>query len=97
MEAKSPLYKADAVTKPLLIMHGVNDPRVKLEQSELMVAALRKAGKEVDFVTFDGDGHGNQRWPNNLTLYRKTEDFLAGCIGGRSSGFDFYQLGSWAF
>lgn len=97
MEAKSPLYKADAVTKPLLIMHGVNDPRVKLEQSELMVAALRKAGKEVDFVTFDGDGHGNQRWPNNLTMYRKTEDFLAGCIGGRSSGFDFYQLGSWAF
>jgi dipeptidyl aminopeptidase/acylaminoacyl peptidase len=97
MDSKSPLYKADAVTKPLLIMHGVNDPRVKLEQSELMVAALKKAGKQVDFVTFSGDGHGNQRWPNNLTMYRKTEDFLANCLGGRSSGFDFYQLGSWAF
>lgn len=97
MDAKSPLYKAHYVTKPVLILHGVNDPRVKLEQSELMVAALRKAGKKVDYVTFKGDGHGNQKWSNRLTQYRKLEDFFAGCLGGRSSGFDFYQLGSWAF
>jgi dipeptidyl aminopeptidase/acylaminoacyl peptidase len=97
MDAKSPLFKADQATKPILIMHGVNDPRVKLEQSELMVAALRKAGKQVDYVTFKGDGHGNQKWNNNLTMYRKTEDFLAKCLGGRSSGFDYYELGAWAF
>ena len=97
MDARSPLFKAERATNPILIMHGVNDPRVKLEQSELMVAALRKAGKQVDFVTFKGDGHGNQKWSNNLTLLRKTEDFLAACLGGRSSGFDYYQLGAWAF
>ena len=97
MDAKSPLYRAAQVQKPILIMHGVNDPRVKLEQSEWMVAALRKAGKTVDYVTFTGDGHGNQKWSNNLTMYRKTEDFLARCLGGRTSGFDYYQLGAWAF
>ena len=97
MDAKSPPYRAEHAQKPILIMHGVNDPRVKLEQSEWMVAALRKAGKQVDYVTFTGDGHGNQRWPNNLTMYRKTEDFLAQCLGGRTSGFDYYQLGAWAF
>ncbi|MBV7543242.1 S9 family peptidase [Acidovorax sp. sic0104] len=97
MDAKSPLYHAEHAQKPILIMHGVNDPRVKLEQSEWMVAALRKAGKEVDYVTFTGDGHGNQKWSNNLTMYRKTEDFLAQCLGGRTSGFDYYQLGAWAF
>ncbi len=97
MDAKSPLYRAEHAQKPILIMHGVNDVRVKLEQSEWMVAALRKVGKQVDYVTFKGDGHGNQRWPNNLTMYRKTEDFLAQCLGGRSSGFDYYQLGAWAF
>lgn len=97
MDAKSPLYRAEHAQKPILIMHGVNDPRVKLEQSEWMVAALRKAGKEVEYVTFKGDGHGNQKWSNNLTMYRKTEDFLAKCLGGRTSGFDYYQLGSWAF
>lgn len=97
MNAKSPLYRAEHAQKPILIMHGVNDPRVKLEQSEWMVAALRKAGKEVEYVTFTGDGHGNQKWSNNLAMYRKTEDFLAKCLGGRTSGFDYYQLGAWAF
>jgi dipeptidyl aminopeptidase/acylaminoacyl peptidase len=97
MDARSPLFKVGPQTRPLLVMHGVNDVRVKLEQSELIVQALRKAGRPVEYVTFPGDGHGNQRWPNNLTMYRKTEDFLAQCLGGRSSGFDYYQLGAWAF
>jgi dipeptidyl aminopeptidase/acylaminoacyl peptidase len=97
MDAKSPLFHAAKATKPILIMHGVNDPRVKLEQSELMVTALKKAGKQVDFVTFQGDGHGNFKWSNNLTMFRKTEDFLASCLGGRSNGFDYYELVSWAF
>jgi dipeptidyl aminopeptidase/acylaminoacyl peptidase len=97
MDAKSPLFKADQVNKPLLVLHGVNDPRVKFEQSTLMVEALRKAGKKVEFVEFKGDGHGNQKWSNNLKLYRETEDFLAACLGGRSSGFDYFELASWAF
>jgi dipeptidyl aminopeptidase/acylaminoacyl peptidase len=97
MDAKSPLLHAAKATKPILILHGVNDPRVKLEQSELMVAALKKEGKQVDFVTVKGDGHGNFKWNNNMTLFRNTEDFLAKCLGGRSSGFDYYQLGAWAF
>ncbi len=97
MDAKSPINHVGKVRSPLLIMHGVNDPRVKFDQSERMVAALRGAGKQVGFVSFQDDGHGNQKWSNNLTMYRKTEDFLASCLGGRSSGFDYYQLGSWAF
>ena len=97
MDAKSPVFHAAKATKPILILHGVNDPRVKLEQSELMLAALQKAGKQVDYVTFKGDGHGNFKWNNNMTLFRKTEDFLAKCLGGRSSGFDYYQLGAWIF
>jgi len=97
MDAKSPVFRAAQAQKPILVMHGVNDPRVKLEQSERMVAALRQAGKEVEYLTFTGDGHGNQKWSNNLAMYRKTEDFLAKCLGGRTSGFDYYQLGAWAF
>jgi dipeptidyl aminopeptidase/acylaminoacyl peptidase len=97
LDSKSPLYMAASATKPILIMHGVNDTRVKIDQSDRMVEALRKAGKEVRYVTFKGDGHGNQKWTNNLTMYRESEDFLAKCLGGRSSGFDYYQLGAWAF
>jgi len=97
MDAKSPLFKGNNVNKPLLVLHGVNDPRVKFEQSTLMVKALRKAGKNVEFVVFNGDGHGNQKWSNNLKLYRKTEEFLSECLGGRNAGFDYFELASWAF
>ncbi len=96
MDAMSPIYKVENITNPILIMHGINDPRVKLSQADEMVLALRKAHKRVEYVTFSGDGHGNRRWSNRLTMYRKTEDFLADCLGGRSSGFDWYQLMTWA-
>jgi dipeptidyl aminopeptidase/acylaminoacyl peptidase len=96
LNERSPLYKAAALKSPVLIVHSVNDARVKLEQAELMVNALVKAGKSVEFVRLAGDGHTGLRWSNNLTLYRKTEDFLSRCLGGSSRGFDLYQLGSWA-
>jgi dipeptidyl aminopeptidase/acylaminoacyl peptidase len=86
MDAKSPLYKAHQATKPILIMHGENDVRVKLEQSELMVDALRKAGKDVRYIVLKGEGHANQRSASNLIVYRETEGFLASCLGGRASG-----------
>jgi len=97
MKQKSPLYHADKAINPLLILHGANDPRVHQDQSDRMVEALEAAGKPVEYVVIGGEGHGFGHWKNQLTFYRKTEDFLADCLGGRSSGFDYYQLGSWAF
>jgi dipeptidyl aminopeptidase/acylaminoacyl peptidase len=97
MQAKSPLYRADQVQGPMLLVHGARDVRVKLDQSQRMAAALKQAGKPVELLVYPQAGHGLHRWPDNLSFYRKTEDFLARCLGGRSSGFDFYQMGSWAF
>jgi hypothetical protein len=37
------------------------------------------------------------RWKNLLTLYKKVEEFLANHLGGRSAGFDYYQLGMLIF
>lgn len=96
MDAKSPLFRAADVQGPLLILHGARDPRVKLDQATRMVDALRALGKPVEFQIFKNAGHGLQRWSDKLVYFRKTEDFLAKCLGGRSSGFDAYQLGSWA-
>jgi len=97
MQEKSPVNFAEQVQGPLLIIHGVNDPRVVLEHSDRMVSELRKYGKEVDYLVIDDEGHGFQHWKHQMTQYRKTEDFLAKCLGGRSGGLDYYQLGSWAF
>lgn len=95
LKAISPLYRADAIKAPLLVVQGANDVRVIKEHSDELVAALQRQGKPVDYLLFADEGHGVRRWQNKITMYRKIEDFLAGCLGGRSSGFDFYQLGTW--
>jgi dipeptidyl aminopeptidase/acylaminoacyl peptidase len=97
MDAKSPLNYTHQMQSPLLVYHGENDPRVKLDQSDRMVASLKEAGKDVEYVVIEDEGHGFGHWKNQLDYYRDAEDFLAKCIGGRSSGFDYYQLGSWMF
>jgi dipeptidyl aminopeptidase/acylaminoacyl peptidase len=97
MRDQSPLYKADQVRGPVLILQGARDARVHLDQSTRMVEALQKADKPVDFVLFPEAGHGLYRWIDRLTYYRKTEDFLAHCLGGRSNGYDFFELGSLLF
>lgn len=97
MQAKSPLNFADKVRGPILLLHGANDPRVKLDQSERMAAALRHAGKAVDLHVFPNAGHGPDHWTDKLTYFRKTENFLAQCLGGRSYGFDYFELGKILF
>ena len=83
MEAKSPLFGADRVQRPLLIVHGANDPNVKLQESDQMVEALRRAGKEVEYLVFADEGHGGFDWRNNVKLFEAVERFLARHLGGR--------------
>ncbi len=47
----------------------------------------------MDYVLFPGEGHGFGRWQSRLIFYRKVEEFLAEHLGGRSAGFDVFQLG----
>ena len=93
MEAKSPLFRVAQIKRPLLIAQGANDVRVKQQESDQIVSALRKAGKEVEYILFPDEGHGFSNWKNRLVFNRKMEDFLAKHLGGRSAGFDYYELG----
>lgn len=97
LKQRSPYYHVDAIKRPVMIVYGANDARVQRAQSEKMIAALEAAQKDVQSVMLKGEGHLITRWPSNLKMYRRIEDFLAGCLGGRSSGFDYYELGAWAF
>lgn len=83
LEAKSPLLRADRVQRPLLIVHGANDPNVKRQESDQMVEALRRAGKNVEYLVFPGEGHGDFGGQNNAKLAAAIERFLAVHLGGR--------------
>jgi len=58
---------------PFLIVHGDKDPLVPHHQSELLEAALKKAGVPVTFYTVKGGGHGGFKDPN---VPRLTKEFL---------------------
>jgi dipeptidyl aminopeptidase/acylaminoacyl peptidase len=50
-----------------------------------MVAALRQAGKDVQFVVLGDEGHRRDygNWRNAIRHYAEMERFLAACLGGR--------------
>jgi dipeptidyl aminopeptidase/acylaminoacyl peptidase len=84
LRAASPLYKADQITKPLLIAQGANDPRVKQSESDQIVAAMQGAGIPVTYVLYPDEGHGFARPENNIAFYAIAENFLSACLGGRA-------------
>lgn len=84
LDSISPLTYADRVTKPLLIGHGANDPRVKRSQSDQFVAALQANSTPVTYVIFPDEGHGFALPANRLAFYAITEQFLAAHLGGRA-------------
>ena len=55
---RSPLTYASNVETPVLLMHGEDDVRCPIEQSEQYFVALKRLGKEVEFVRFPGCSHG---------------------------------------
>ena len=81
---RSPLSKVNAITRPLLIGQGKNDPRVKVAESDQIVAAMRKNGKPVEYVVYPDEGHGFARPENRLHFFAITEQFLAKHLGGRA-------------
>lgn len=76
LESRSPLFKADQITKPLLIAQGANDPRVKQAESDQIVAAMKKNHKPVEYMLFSDEGHGFARPENRLKFYAEMERFL---------------------
>lgn len=76
LKSVSPALHADKIKTPLLIAQGANDPRVKKQESDQMVAALKERGIEVEYIVKDNEGHGFQNEENMFDFYRAMEAFL---------------------
>lgn len=84
LQSISPLYKAQNITRPLLIGQGANDPRVKQSESDQIVEAMQRHKVPVTYVLFPDEGHGFHRPENNIAFNAIAENFLAECLGGRA-------------
>lgn len=80
---RSPLTHVGAIEKPLLIMQGANDPRVKQAESDQIVAAMKAKNLPVTYVLYADEGHGFARPQNRTSAYAISEGFLSKCLGGR--------------
>ncbi|CAN7632623.1 S9 family peptidase [Phenylobacterium sp. LjRoot225] len=94
LKAASPLFKAEAIARPLLIGQGANDPRVNVRESQQIVDAMRAKGLPVTYILFPDEGHGFARPENNIAFNAAAENFLQACLGGRAEPFGSAFAGS---
>jgi len=78
----SPLFHADKITKPLLVLQGANDPRVIKPESDDIVSAIKKKNGVVDYVVFDNEGHGFTKKENEIKGDQAILTFLDNYLKG---------------
>ncbi|TVP88958.1 MAG: S9 family peptidase, partial [Thioalkalivibrio sp.] len=83
LKAQSPLFSANRIRAPLMVVHGANDPRVVQAESDQIVRVLREAGHDVKYYLAPDEGHGLVDETNRLAVMAALEDFLANHLGGR--------------
>ena len=76
LKAVSPLFHADKIVKPLIVLQGANDPRVIKPESDEIVDNIKKRNGVVEYVLFDNEGHGFTKKANEIRAYKAILDFL---------------------
>ena len=61
---RSPINHVDRLSAPVIFFQGAEDRVVPPNQTELMVAALKKRGVSVGYFLFDGEQHGFRKAEN---------------------------------
>jgi dipeptidyl aminopeptidase/acylaminoacyl peptidase len=85
LEEISPINKVDRIRAPLLVIHGANDPRVPIGETEQMVARLRALGRTVEFLRLEDEGHQIAKLHNKLVAYPMAADFLRRHLMGEAA------------
>lgn len=77
IRAISPMYQVQNIKVPVLLMHGIEDTVVPIKQSRDMATAMRRAGKNVQFIEFEKEDHWLSRAETRERHLVEIEKFLA--------------------
>ncbi len=83
-EAISPLHSAAQIKVPVFVAHGKSDAVASVEQSERLVAELKKNGVPHETYFQRGEGHGMADLEHRIKLYTQIEAFLAKNLAPRA-------------
>ncbi|MEB3829622.1 S9 family peptidase [Phormidium sp. CCY1219] len=83
LQRQSPLFSAEEIEAPLMVIQGANDPRVKKAESDQIVVALRELDRDVKYLVAPNEGHGFRRENNRLAVAAAVERFLGRYLEGR--------------
>jgi dipeptidyl aminopeptidase/acylaminoacyl peptidase len=72
----SPLFHADNIVKPMLVVQGANDPRVLQVESDELVEAVRANEVPVEYIVFPDEGHGFTKKSNRIAASEAYVRFL---------------------
>ncbi|OBI81003.1 S9 family peptidase [Mycobacterium sp. E740] len=83
LERLSPLQRADAITAPLLLVHGAHDTNVPPGESQQMYDALQSLNRRAELLMFDDDGHEIDRRENRAVLVKAMREWLIASFSER--------------
>ena len=72
----SPINTAHQIRVPLMVEHGVNDPRDPVTESDRIVETIRENGGEVTYMRFPDEGHSLRKQANRVAFYREMAKFI---------------------
>ena len=81
LKATSPIQQAARIHQPILLAYGEEDQRVPLYHGKKFYAAVKRGNKQVEWVTYSGEGHGWSLEKNRIDFWQRVERFLDRHIG----------------
>lgn len=79
----SSIHKIDKINVPMMIAHGLNDPRVPVGEAMQLAVGLKKRGLDPVEMYFPDEGHGFAKLDNRLLFAERMVKFLDETIGGK--------------
>jgi dipeptidyl aminopeptidase/acylaminoacyl peptidase len=73
----SPIKYVDRIEGPMLIVHGANDPRNPVSESDTFVNSIQSHGGVVEYLRFEDEGHSIRKIENRIEMAEKVAAFFS--------------------